>query len=89
MIIDDEWLERVKASIPELPDARKKRYVEELGLTEYDANVLVVNKNISDFFDEMVKLGADAKLSANWLMGDVSAYLNAEQIEIDRNEINS
>lgn len=82
LIIDDEWLERVKASIPELPDARKKRYVEELGLTEYDASVLVVNKNISDFFDEMVKLGADAKLSANWLMGDVSAYLNAEQIEI-------
>ena len=82
LIIDDEWLERVKASIPELPDARKKRYVEELGLTEYDASVLVVNKNISDFFDEMVKIDADAKLSANWLMGDVSAYLNAEQIEI-------
>ena len=82
LVIDDEWLERVKASIPELPDARKKRYIDELGLTEYDASVLVVNKNISDFFDEMVKLGADAKLSANWLMGDVSAYLNAEQIEI-------
>ncbi len=80
--IDDEWLERVKASIPELPDARKKRYVEELGLNNYDASVLVVNKVISDFFDEMVALGADAKLSANWLMGDVSAYLNAEQKEL-------
>ncbi len=85
--IDDEWLERVKASIPELPDARKKRYIEQLGLTEYDANVLVVNKTISDFFDEMVKLGADAKLSANWLMGDVSAYLNAEQIEITETKL--
>ncbi|MFC7687371.1 Asp-tRNA(Asn)/Glu-tRNA(Gln) amidotransferase subunit GatB [Ureibacillus sp. GCM10028918] len=80
--IDDEWLERVKASIPELPDARKKRYVEELGLNNYDASVLVVNKVISDFFDEMVAQGADAKLSANWLMGDVSAYLNAEQKEL-------
>ncbi|QCR33869.1 Asp-tRNA(Asn)/Glu-tRNA(Gln) amidotransferase subunit GatB [Lysinibacillus sp. SGAir0095] len=80
--IDDEWLERVKASIPELPDARKKRYVEELGLNNYDASVLVVNKVISDFFDEMTALGADAKLSANWLMGDVSAYLNAEQKEL-------
>ncbi|MDI7742518.1 Asp-tRNA(Asn)/Glu-tRNA(Gln) amidotransferase subunit GatB [Lysinibacillus fusiformis] len=80
--IDDEWLERVKASIPELPDARKKRYVEELGLNNYDASVLVVNKVISDFFDEMVALGADAKLSANWLMGDVSAYLNSEQKEL-------
>ena len=81
--IDDEWLERVRQSIPELPDARKKRYVEELGLTAYDAGVLVINKDISDFFDAMVRAGADAKLSANWLMGDVSAYLNAEQKEID------
>lgn len=80
--IDDEWLERVRQSIPELPDARKKRYVEQLGLNDYDASVLVVNKEISDFFDEMVAQGADAKLSANWLMGDVSAYLNAEQKEI-------
>ncbi|MEL3962524.1 Asp-tRNA(Asn)/Glu-tRNA(Gln) amidotransferase subunit GatB [Lysinibacillus endophyticus] len=81
--IDDAWLERVRESIPELPDARKKRYVEELGLNNYDASVLVVNKEISDFFDEMVASGADAKLSANWLMGDVSAYLNAEQKEIN------
>ena len=80
--IDDAWLERVRASIPELPDARKKRYVTELGLNDYDANVLVVNKEISDFFDEMVQTGADAKLSANWLMGDVSAYLNSEQKEL-------
>lgn len=80
--IDDEWLERVRQSIPELPDARKKRYVEELGLTAYDAGVLVINKDISDFFDAMVREGADAKLAANWLMGDVSAYLNAEQKEI-------
>ncbi|SOB98995.1 aspartyl/glutamyl-tRNA(Asn/Gln) amidotransferase subunit B [Ureibacillus xyleni] len=80
--IDDAWLERVRASIPELPDARKKRYVEQLGLNDYDASVLVVNKEISDFFDEMVTAGADAKLSANWLMGDVSAYLNAEQKEL-------
>lgn len=82
--IDDEWLERVRQSIPELPDARKKRYVEELGLNDYDASVLVVNKVISDFFDEMVAAGADVKLSANWLMGDVSAYLNAEQLEISQ-----
>jgi len=87
LVIDDEWLERVKTSIPELPDARKKRYIEELGLTEYDANVLVVNKTLSDFFDEMVKLGADAKLSANWLMGDVSGYLNAEQVEITETKL--
>ncbi|MFJ7669254.1 Asp-tRNA(Asn)/Glu-tRNA(Gln) amidotransferase subunit GatB [Lysinibacillus sp. NPDC097195] len=80
--IDDEWLERVKSEIPELPDARQKRYVEELGLTPYDASVLVISKEISDFFEAMVADGADAKLSANWLMGDVSAYLNAEQKDL-------
>ncbi len=80
--ISDEWVEGVRQSIPELPDARKARYETELGMTAYDAAVLVVNKEISDFFDAMVKEGADAKLSANWLMGDVSAYLNAEQKDI-------
>ncbi|GLC90453.1 Asp-tRNA(Asn)/Glu-tRNA(Gln) amidotransferase subunit GatB [Lysinibacillus piscis] len=80
--IDDAWVERVRASIPELPDARKARYEKELDLTPYDAAVLVINKDISNFFDGMVAAGADAKLSANWLMGDVSAYLNAEQKEL-------
>lgn len=80
--IDDAWLERVRAEIPELPDARKTRYVEELGLTAYDAGILVLSKDISDFFDAMVQSGADAKLAANWLMGDVSAYLNAEGKEL-------
>ncbi|MEC1179761.1 Asp-tRNA(Asn)/Glu-tRNA(Gln) amidotransferase subunit GatB [Metasolibacillus meyeri] len=80
--IDDEWLERIKASIPELPDVRKARYESELGLTAYDAAVLVINKDISDFFDATVTAGADAKLAANWLMGDVSAYLNAEGKEL-------
>ena len=80
--ISDEWVERVRNEIPELPDARKARYVSELGLNDYDANVLVVNKEISDFFDATVNAGADAKLTANWLMGDISAYLNAEQKEL-------
>ena len=80
--ISDEWIERVRQSIPDLPDARKARYEAELGLTAYDASVLVVSKEISDFFDAMVAAGADAKLSANWLMGDVSAYLNAEGKEL-------
>jgi aspartyl-tRNA(Asn)/glutamyl-tRNA(Gln) amidotransferase subunit B len=79
LYIDDEWKERVRAQIPELPDARKKRYVEELGLPVYDANVLTLTKEISDFFDATVKAGADAKQASNWIMGEVSAFLNAEQ----------
>ena len=80
--ISDEWVERIKAEIPELPDARKERYINDLGLTSYDASVLVVSKEISDFFDATVAAGADAKLAANWIMGDISAYLNAEGKEL-------
>src|SRR5690606_22607756 len=52
--IDEEWKERVRASIPELPDARRKRYVEELGLPEYDAKILTMTKEMSDFFEETI-----------------------------------
>jgi len=82
IVIDDAWLERVRAEIPELPDARKQRYVEELGLSSYDAHVLTLSKEMADFFEATTTDGADAKLSANWLMGEVSAYLNAEQKDL-------
>ncbi|GGI17731.1 Asp-tRNA(Asn)/Glu-tRNA(Gln) amidotransferase subunit GatB [Gottfriedia solisilvae] len=82
LYIDDEWKERVRNSIPELPDARQKRYVEQLGLPAYDAMVLTLTKEMSDFFDATVTNGADAKLASNWLMGEVSAYLNKSQKEL-------
>lgn len=80
--IDDEWKNRVRSEIPELPDARKQRYVEELGLPEYDAMVLTLTKEMSDFFEATIAAGADVKQASNWLMGEVSAYLNAEQKEL-------
>ncbi|RLQ93750.1 Asp-tRNA(Asn)/Glu-tRNA(Gln) amidotransferase subunit GatB [Falsibacillus albus] len=80
--IDEEWKERVRAEIPELPDQRQKRYVEELNLPAYDAMVLTLTKEMSDFFEETIAAGADTKLASNWLMGEVSAYLNAEQKEL-------
>ncbi len=82
LYIDDEWKQRVKDSIPELPDERRKRYIEELGLPAYDAKVLTLTKEMSDFFEAAVEKGADAKLASNWLMGEVSAYLNAQQQEL-------
>lgn len=82
MIISDEWIEAVKQTIPELPDARQKRYQEELGLPAYDAHVLTLTKEMSDMFEETVKLGADAKLASNYLMVDVNAYLNKAQKEL-------
>ncbi|MGG0717925.1 Asp-tRNA(Asn)/Glu-tRNA(Gln) amidotransferase subunit GatB [Robertmurraya massiliosenegalensis] len=82
LYIDEEWKERVRAEIPELPDARKKRYVEELGLPPYDAGVLTMTKEMADLFEATVGAGADAKQASNWLMGELSAYLNAEQKEL-------
>ncbi|MBS4191846.1 Asp-tRNA(Asn)/Glu-tRNA(Gln) amidotransferase subunit GatB [Bacillus sp. FJAT-49705] len=81
--IDEEWKARIQAEIPELPDARKTRYVEELGLPAYDAAVLTVTKEMADFFEATVAAGAEAKQASNWLMGEVSAYLKAEQKELD------
>ncbi|ALC54902.1 Asp-tRNA(Asn)/Glu-tRNA(Gln) amidotransferase subunit GatB [Bacillus sp. 22475] len=82
LYIDDEWKEAVRASIPELPDARKARYVAEIGLPAYDAHVLTLTKEMSDFFEATVADGADAKLTSNWLMGEVLAYLNKQQKEL-------
>ena len=82
MIISDEWMEEVRKTIPELPDARQRRYQKELGLPAYDAHVLTLTKEMSDMFEKTVSLGADAKLASNYLMVDVNAYLNKVQKEL-------
>ncbi|WP_082235195.1 Asp-tRNA(Asn)/Glu-tRNA(Gln) amidotransferase subunit GatB [Halobacillus massiliensis] len=74
--IDEAWKDRIYSQIPELPDARKKRYIEELGLPAYDAMVLTNNKEMSDFYEETIAAGGDVKQASNWLMGEVSAYMN-------------
>jgi aspartyl-tRNA(Asn)/glutamyl-tRNA(Gln) amidotransferase subunit B len=83
LYIDEDWKERVRSEIPELPDARRNRYVNELGLPAYDAMVLTQTKEMSDFFEAAIAQEADAKQASNWLMGEVSAYLNANGKEIN------
>lgn len=80
--ISDDWIARIQAELPEMPDKRRERYVEELGLPSYDAQVLTDSVDLSDFFDATVELGADPKQVSNWLMGEVSAYLNSKQVEL-------
>ena len=87
MIISDEWIEEVRKTIPELPDARQKRYQEELGLPAYDAHVLTLTKEMSDMFEKTVSLGADPKLASNYLMVDVNAYLNKVQKELSETKL--
>lgn len=80
--ISDDWIEEVRASIPEMPDKRRERYTQDWGIPAYDAGVLTQTKEMSDFYDATVAAGADPKLAANWLMGEVNAYLNANKIEL-------
>ncbi|WEV56270.1 Asp-tRNA(Asn)/Glu-tRNA(Gln) amidotransferase subunit GatB [Ligilactobacillus acidipiscis] len=80
--ISDDWIKEIKDSIPEMPEDRRKRYVNEWGVTEYDADVLTQTMEMSDFFEATVTSGADPKLAANWLMGDVSAYMNDKKVEL-------
>ena len=87
LYIDDEWKNTVRETIPMLPDERKDKYINELGLPAYDAKVLTLTKEMSDFFDEMVGLGANAKSASNYLMGNVNEYLNKEQLELENSNI--
>ena len=81
--IDQEWKDRIRESIPLLPDELKDKYVNEYELPSYDAHVLTMRKETSDFFAAMVEdHSADAKLASNWLMGGVSEYLNKNQVEL-------
>ena len=86
-MIDDEWIQKVKASLPEMPASRRQRYIQELGLPEYDAMVLTLSKEMSDFFEETLANGADAKQASNWWMGEVSAYLNSEKLELAQTKL--
>ena len=81
LILDDDFIAKVKADMVELPDAKRARFVKELGLTAYDAAVICENKETADFF-EKAALGHDAKKVANWLMGDFFAMLNEKKVEL-------
>ena len=85
LVISPEWIARVKAALPELPDAMRERFVREYALTEYDAAALTQSKAMAIYFEAVVdKTGKEqAKQCANWLMGDVSSTLNRESVEID------
>lgn len=81
IVLDREWLERLRASLPELPEARKKRYVAEYGLPDYDASILTSSKVLSDFFDEAVGKSSNAKAVSNWIMGDLMRILKERNLE--------
>ncbi|MCW4398822.1 Asp-tRNA(Asn)/Glu-tRNA(Gln) amidotransferase subunit GatB [Lentilactobacillus parabuchneri] len=85
--ISQDWIDEIQKELPEPPAKRRERYVNELGITDYDAMVITQTKEMSDFFDKMIAAGADAKLAANYLQGDVNAYMNDNQVELQNTKI--
>jgi aspartyl-tRNA(Asn)/glutamyl-tRNA(Gln) amidotransferase subunit B len=85
--ISRDWVDSVRATMPELPASRRERYKSALELSEEDAAILTEDRIVSDFFDEAIKLGAPAKATANWLNGPVQAYLNENKIELGQSKL--
>lgn len=79
---DQDYVDEIARSLPELPDEKKARFVSDYGLPPYDAGVLVAEREKADYFEEMVKAGADPKAAANWLLNEVFGRLNKEGLEI-------
>ena len=80
--LDQAWIDEIKATLPELPSARKERLLAE-DVPEDNADIIVASKKVADYFDEGTKATKNLKALSNWLIGDVAGYLNAEGIEID------
>ena len=80
--LDVAYIEAVRATLPELPDARKQRFVDQYGLSDYDASVLTASREMADYFEEAVRVGGDGKLAANWVISELSGMLNKEGREI-------
>ncbi|AAR36770.1 Asp-tRNA(Asn)/Glu-tRNA(Gln) amidotransferase subunit GatB [Geobacter sulfurreducens] len=76
LVISNDWVEDTRLSLPELPDARRSRYRSELGLSDYDAEVLTATREMAEYFENCLAAGAPAKGAANWVMGEVTRALN-------------
>lgn len=84
--ISQEWIDRVKATMPELPEQKRQRYMD-LGLSEYDASVIVAQYELAMFFDEVLKAGGNPKIAVNFLMGEVAAYLKEQKLSINETKL--
>ena len=89
VVIDDELLKEIKDRLPELPSEKKARFIDNFGLSEYDAENLTSQKAMADYYEIIIDKGADVKLTANWVMGELSASLNKNQIDIKDSPISA
>ena len=84
VVISDEHVEQLRATLPELPDARQQRFIDEYELSQYDASVLSADAAMAAYFEQTAKQSNNAKLSANWVAGELSARLNTENISLEQ-----
>jgi aspartyl-tRNA(Asn)/glutamyl-tRNA(Gln) amidotransferase subunit B len=84
-----EWISNLRKGLPELPQARTKRFKESLGLSPYDAMVLVQDKDLGDYFEEVLKSGVNPKLASNWIQSELLALLNEKKLSIVENPVSA
>ena len=89
LVLTQEYVDAIHATLPELPDQKKQRYVETLGLSAYDAGVISAEKEAADYFDALVNAGHDAKLASNWMTVELFARLNKLGVEIAESPISA
>jgi len=83
IVVTPSWVDEIRAALPELPDARRRRYVQTYGLSDYDAELLTSSLPMAKFFEDTVRLFPQPKAVCNWLVGDIAAFLNAEGKDLD------
>jgi aspartyl-tRNA(Asn)/glutamyl-tRNA(Gln) amidotransferase subunit B len=89
VVIDDAYIEAVRATLPELPDIKAARFQQQYGLSEYDANVLAANRDAANFYEAVAAECGDAKLAANWVTVDLQAVLNKAELGIAHSPVNA
>jgi aspartyl-tRNA(Asn)/glutamyl-tRNA(Gln) amidotransferase subunit B len=89
LIVGDDWREEIRATIPELPEARRARFIAQYGMSGYNAGVLTSSKQLADYFEAAAAASGDARAAANWVMGDLLAQLNAAGKEIAESPVSA
>src|SRR5690606_33805170 len=89
VVLDEDYIENIRRNMPELPDARRQRFMDQYELSAYDANILASDRATADYFEAVVKQSGEAKLSANWVMGDLAAQLNQTETLIQNAPISA
>ena len=89
VVISDEHVEQLRSKLPELPDAKQQRFIDQYDLSEYDAGVLSTDATVANYFEQAASESKSAKLTANWVSGELSARLNAENLSISQSPVSA